>query len=390
MKHARRLFAFTAVVFRGIVRDRTALFFILVLPVIIIVIIGTTFGGQPQVAVGIVGGERSPVASSLVSELDQAAGMEAKRFDDVDELRRAVRREAAAIGLVFPGDFDERLSSGEPVGLGEVASPDPQTAFTARLALQGVVGAASAQIGAAQLAAAGADQTFAETLALATSLSRESGAAVVVEDVGDERVRGLSRFSLVAPQNLVLFVFINAMAAAVLIVRARRQGVLRRGLATPTSMVSMLAGLGLGWLTFALAQSAVIVGVGALLFGVSWGDPLSAIVLVLIFALVGCGAGLLVGAVGQNEDRVGATAPPVGIVLGALGGCMVPLEVFPPSMRTIAHVTPHFWAVDSWQKLVLEGDGLGAIAPAVGVLAAFAIVLTSAAAAILRRNLAHG
>jgi ABC-2 type transport system permease protein len=154
-------------------------------------------------------------------------------------------------------------------------------------------------------------------------------------------------------------------------------------------MSTMLAGLGLGWFAFALAQSAIIVGVGALLFGVSWGDPVGAIALVTVFAFVGCGVGLLVGAIGKNEDRVAAITPPLGIVLGALGGCMVPLEVFPPVMRTIAHVTPHFWAIDSWQTLIFDGDGIGAILPALGVLLAFSAVFVVAASTLLRRNLTN-
>ncbi len=387
MTELRRLLAFTLVVFRSVGRDRTALFFIIVLPVIIIVIIGTTFGGQPQLEVGVVGVGGGTLAGELSDGLDRAEGIETRAYDDVSALRSAVRRQSIAVGIVIPEDFDARVARGELVELGELASPDEEVAFTARASINGVVDSLATTAGVAQLVDAVSEQPFAEALLLVQGLARDGSATVAIEDVGNARVRDLSRFSLTAPQNLVLFVFINAMAVAVMIVRARRRGVLRRGLATPTSMASMLAGLGLGWLAFALAQSAVIVGIGALLFGVNWGDPLSAIVLALVFALVGCGVGLLVGAIGQNEDRVSAITPPLGIVLGALGGCMVPLEVFPSVMRTIAHVTPHFWAVDSWERLIFDGDGLGAIAPALGVLLAFAAAFTAAAAVLLRRRL---
>jgi ABC-2 type transport system permease protein len=129
--------------------------------------------------------------------------------------------------------------------------------------------------------------------------------------------------------------------------------------------------------------------VGALVFGVSWGSPLPATLLVVDFALVGCGAGLLVGALGRDEDRVSALTPIVGIVLGALGGCMVPLEVFPSSMRAIAHLTPHYWAIRSWQELVFDGAGVRAIAAALGVLAALAVLLTAASAILLHRDVAR-
>jgi linearmycin/streptolysin S transport system permease protein len=137
-------------------------------------------------------------------------------------------------------------------------------------------------------------------------------------------------------------------------------------------------------------QSLIIVGVGALVFGVDWGDPVAAIVLIVVYALVGSGAGLLVGAIGRSEDRVSAIAPVTGIVLGALGGCMIPLEIFPPTMRTIAHVVPQFWAITAWQHLVFDGAGLGDVMVPVLVLAVFAAVFLGFAATVLRRDLAQG
>jgi ABC-2 type transport system permease protein len=34
---------------------------------------------------------------------------------------------------------------------------------------------------------------------------------------------------------------------------------------------------------------------------------------------------------------------------------MVPLEVFPQTMKTIAHVTPHAWANEAFEELIGEG-----------------------------------
>jgi ABC-2 type transport system permease protein len=209
---------------------------------------------------------------------------------------------------------------------------------------------------------------------------------VVTEDVGTP-ARELSRFSLTAPQNLVLFTFINSIASAAFLVQTRRSGVLRRALSSPVPLAVQLAGLALGWFAFALVQSLAILAIGAVVFGVDWGDPVAAAVLLLAFAAVACGAGLLVGAIGNDPDRVGSISPFVGIVLGALGGCMVPLEVFPPAMSTIARFTPHYWALTSWQRLVFDGEGLGAVLPGVGVLLGVAAALLGLATVLTRRRL---
>jgi ABC-2 type transport system permease protein len=384
MRRALAASAFTAVVWRTLVRDRTALFFMLVLPVAVIVIIGTTFGGQGRTEIGLVSAERGPLAARVTGALRSAEGVRVRDYDDVEALRRAVRRQTVAAGVVLERGLDAELRAGRQGRLRFVTSPDSEAALTARATVQGIVDRVAAPIAAAQ-----AQRDFDGALTLATRQAG-TGVTVAVQDVGEARVRDLSRFSLTAPQNLVLFVFINAMASAVLIVAARRQGILRRALAAPVSMTVVLLGLGLGWLVLALAQSLLIVGVGALAFGVRWGDPVAAALLVLAFALVGCGAGLLVGAIGRDEDRVGALAPVIGIVLGALGGCMVPLEIFPPGMQAVAHFVPHYWAITAWQSLVFDGEGVRAILPSLLVLSGAAAVAIAAAAALLRRRLAAG
>ena len=60
----------------------------------------------------------------------------------------------------------------------------------------------------------------------------------------------------------------------------------------------------------------------------------------------------------SNEHQLSALGPALGMILGLLGGTMVPIEVFPDVMRTLSHVTPHAWAMDAFHRLLLDGGGL--------------------------------
>ena len=68
----------------------------------------------------------------------------------------------------------------------------------------------------------------------------------------------------------------------------------------------------------------------------------------------------------------------------AIGGGMMPLEVFSPVMRRVAHVTPQAWGNDAFAKLVGHGASVAGILPQLGVLAAVAAVLLALAAWRLR------
>ena len=107
--------------------------------------------------------------------------------------------------------------------------------------------------------------------------------------------------------------------------------------------------------------------------------------MVLAFCLVGTGAGMLLGAVCSTEQQAGPIALLLGLSLAAFGGSMVPLEVFPSTVRAAAHLTPHAWANDAFSKLLQHGAGAADVLPQVAVLLAFAGVAIALATWRLRR-----
>jgi ABC-2 type transport system permease protein len=137
----------------------------------------------------------------------------------------------------------------------------------------------------------------------------------------------------------------------------------------------------------AVAQSAVIVAFSALLFGLDWGSWPATLAIVASFSLVATAAALLVGSLVRNESQSQAVGLSVGLAFAALGGCMVPFEVFPDGLRTFAHITPHAWAVDAFTEVVQRGGGLGQIGTELGVLVAYGLGLLTAATIMLRRSI---
>jgi ABC-2 type transport system permease protein len=168
---------------------------------------------------------------------------------------------------------------------------------------------------------------------------------------------------------------LTSLTGSVALIETRRLGVSRRILATPTAARTILAGEALGRIGIALVQGLIIMIGSALLFGVGWGDPLGAGALLIAFALVGSGAGMLMGSVFRTEQQAGAVGVLLGIGLAALGGSMLPLELFSGTMRAVAHATPHAWANDGFAELVRHGGGIADILPQLGVLTCYAAAL---------------
>jgi ABC-2 type transport system permease protein len=130
----------------------------------------------------------------------------------------------------------------------------------------------------------------------------------------------------------------------------------------------------------------VIILGSALLFGVNWGGRVGVAAVVVLFALVASGAGIFVGTLFRNEQQAIGVSLLLGLGLGALGGCMIPLEVFSPTMRR-SPASPRRPGATTPSRLVGHGPSIGGILPQPGVLAAYAAVLLTLAAWRLRRVL---
>lgn len=158
-------------------------------------------------------------------------------------------------------------------------------------------------------------------------------------------------------------------------------------LSTPTPVGSIVVGEGTGRFAVGVFQGVYIILITFLAFGVEWGDLLGGMALLVLLAATAAGAAMLIGTVMENDQQAAGFSIFAGLGLAALGGCMLPLELFSPTMNRIAHVTPHAWAIDGYSTLVYEGGSFGDVLVELGVLALYAGVLLSIAGWRLRRTL---
>lgn len=379
--------AIAAASLRRTLRDRVALFFIVALPIIAILVVGATIQGATDIKVAATEG-RGQLAESLLNEIERTDGLTVVVRPDEQAARESLRRGEVQAAVLVPDDLGEVLRSGATVDIPVLTTAATESEQAALAAVRAAVAEHATPLQAAVFAADQAGGTPASRLELARQL-RAATPSVELRAEAVNADRGIlpAGFSYSAPTMLVLLVFINAVAGGSTMVENRKLGIYQRALAGPVLPRQLVLGETMFYGSMALLQSGLIVAVGAVLFGVNWGDPLAATVLVLLWALVGTGAGMLSGTLFRTPEQASAIGPPIGIAFGMLGGCMWPLELVPPALRAAGHATPHAWAVDSWTVLLAQDGGLVDIAVPLTVLAAFAVVLLAAAVHRMRRAL---
>jgi ABC-2 type transport system permease protein len=372
------------------VRDRSDLFFVFVLPTIVIVAIGLQFGGSARARLGIVAPPGDTAAQALVTALAaDSMRFDIRRLDDVAELTAQVERGQLEAGVVIPDDFAAALAGDGRVKVQYLGTTDGLTA-----GLRTPVEAAIARLAAVTTAARVAGQLGAGSFDEAASVAADAyadvpGVVVTVTRVGEEGIfAGFSQFTFGASTQLILFTFLTSLTAAGRLVYTRQLGVSRRMLSTPTAPWTIVTGEALGRFGIAMLQAGYIVAITAVAFGVSWGDPVTAGLLIMLFGLVSAAAAMLVGAVARNADQASSVGVFVGLALGALGGCMIPIQFMPPAMQTVAKLVPQSWALLGLQETIRTGGGPVTVLPNIAVLAVYGTVLMALAAWRFRKAIA--
>jgi ABC-2 type transport system permease protein len=337
---------------KGFWRDRAAVFFAVIFPLMFLLLFGTLFsdGGTSRTSVLQVGDvplldDAPPGARGVIAET-----IDVRRSDDL----------AAALGEIRQGDADAAVvQHGDSVQL-YYSQADPVLASTVRGTFEAIV--SSANIGAS---------------------GQPPQYALEVETVEDET---LSPVQYLTPGLLGWAIASGAtFGAATSLLQWRTTGLLRRLRLAPVpaaSVVTSRVGVSLG---IALFQTAVFLATGMLVFGLELtGWWWLAFPLLIAGTLAFLSLGLLAGAVARTQEAAVAIANMVVLPMAFLSGSFFPLDGAPAWIRTVSQVLPLRHLNDGMLDVMVRGQGPTAVVLPLAVLLAFATVLTAVAALFFR------
>ncbi|MDF1597683.1 MAG: ABC transporter permease [Acidimicrobiia bacterium] len=370
--------AIAAVSLRRFFRDRSNIFSAFLFPVILVLLLGSMQGGASNPRLGFNAETPDDLSAGLLDGLEAVEGFVVIEFDSEAATVRAVERGEIEAGLIVPAGFAPTLQAGGDIELRYVsrAKDGLQGIETA---IRSVVARQSTLLRTARFAEQQGAGSFEDALAMAAEAQISLPPVEVVATSAGEpfALAGLGQFDIWSQTTLVLFIFLTTLQGAAALVQSRRYGVTRRMISTPTSVRTVLFGEGLSRLAIALVQGIVVFVGTWLIFGVDWGNPLLALLVLVMFAIVSSGAAMLLGAVASNDQQAGSLGTMFGLGLAALGGAMFPLaalEFLSTTVWRVAHITPHAWALEAFEELVAYNGGFAEIAGFLAILAGYAVV----------------
>jgi ABC-2 type transport system permease protein len=342
----RKFASLSVAMFKGFFRDRVAVFFTFLFPLMFLVVFGLIFGnaGASKLPIGVVGD--GPVIQALPAD-----AVEVQRFDSLE----------AGVEKVRSGDLPAVIAEqGDQVVL-RFAASDRTGAGTVLGLINGVVSEQN-------VAASGGPPRF--------SLQAEQ-----VED------SSLKPIQYLTPGLLSWSVATSAVfGSALTLVSWRRRQVLRRLWLAPTSAMSVLTSrLGVAFAVALLQATLFILLAITPLFGLRLSSGwLLAVPLLAIGTLAFFAIGMLAGSFAKTEEAASAVANLIVLPMAFLSGTFFPLDASPAWLQTVSEAFPLRHLTDGMLDVMVRGQGVDALITPFAVLLGFAVVVGALAFRLFR------
>jgi ABC-2 type transport system permease protein len=364
--------------------------FFIILPVVFTFIIGGGFGDVPgsdnRIRLLVADEATSPLAADLLAALEQSSTVRADVLPRAQAESAFTDNKAAAL-LIIPTHFDTQLVlelRTQPNNL------NGQAVVRAVLAVAGEVGLATT-IATHSLAEAERrrpftndatrQEYFATSFAQAQTLLAAAPRRLEITRPPTPRRPRHNPAAQASAGQLITWVIIPLLSLSALFAHERAAGTLRRLLITPTHKATLLFGIICGQVTMALVQMALLVLFGVFVMHLDWGQSLAALALMLLAtALVGAALGTMLGTYIRTEGQANGVSIMLGMLLALLGGCWLPLELFPETVRSAVRILPTTWAMQGLMDILVRGQGVPGVWLEASVLLGYTAVFLAVGA----------
>lgn len=353
-------------------RDRATVMWAILFPIIFMGLLGLGFGRADPVrfGVGVIDEDGTPWSVALWTTLsNDTLPFELANHTDRDAGIDAVEDGTLDILLIIPagfGDFMDNQTS--PAGdrnqtLALVAYWGFDDQGSGLVALQAVNDVADGFFRAATLSPA--------KLGIASqSVTAQS----------------LDYIDFLAPGILSMAIMQSGVyGLALFIVSSREKRILKRLHATPAGAAYILAGRIVPALLISLVQTALLLTIAVVAFGVNIVGNLGILLVAALFgAIVFISLGFLVSSVSKSADSAENLTGLVTFPMFFLGGVFIPIERLPEAVQVIAYMMPLTYFSDALREVMIRGAGFADIAVDLGVLAVFAVAVFALAVKLFR------
>ena len=378
-------------------RDKKALIMIIVMPMVLIGILGASFGQMfdkdaqiPEFKVAIVDNDKGLLAGEIKDIMNFPDLKKLIKSELISEgaAREGIKDNKLVAALIIPENFSSDVMAGKKAKLDIIADPGKPTEANI---FKGVIdrfatGASGITIGfnitMTQLTEKGISPQAIPAMTPLILGDLQKAAEKPVVEINNETTEGskkqLKSFQYYSAGMGVMFMLFAGMFGIKSILVERKDQTLMRMMSTTTTNTTIIAGKFVGMICTGFVQILIMIILTSLIYGVHWGNSYAGIgvmALTTVFAIAGMS--IFVAAISKTERSAEMLAS-IGIqIISMLGGSMVPIHMFPKFLQAVSKVTVNKWAIQGFSDMMLDKGFSTIIQPSlvlVAIGAVFAVV----------------
>jgi ABC-2 type transport system permease protein len=332
---------------RGALRNRSALVFSLLVPIFIMVLFGSIFGGNSApLQIGLVDQSGTSLGLKFASTLAHQSTLKTTSGSLAAENDQLRRQTVVAVLIIDPG-------FGTPIGQSridmELSRDDPQGAGVAANVVNAV----------------------AQEFAAANNLGGQPGIELVSRQVGTQNIKAIDFYLPSMMAYIAIIAGLNLVAIA--IVDQRERKVLRRYMATPLRPAQVLGANIVGGALTVSIEIVVLVAVALLFFGArAHGSWLLASIATGVGVVAFVCTGFLLTTFARTSDAARGIASAIGFPMLFLSGVFFSIDALPQWLQNLVHVLPLYYLSDALHQILNDGSQLPTLDLA--VLSGWAVV----------------
>lgn len=370
-----------------IFRDRRALIFLLVMPIVFTAFMGFALRpaapGDPRLPVGLVVEDDGLLGQKIEPLMEASTSIRPVRVNTTAEAEAQVQKGDLVAALILPANFTSEMMSGSQPDLTLIADTLQPEGQTARQAMQGIVMRllSSAEAGSLSVEtvnppesdreavwAAGVEEAVSHWLGSTLTIKVEQASGI--EDPSAKRPVAFAQSS---PGMLVMFAIFGLMNSAMVLVLERKTHTLQRMLTTSMRRAEVIAGHLLAMFALVFMQGFILIAVGQFALGVDYlREPVATLLVLTALSLWVASLGLFISTLAKGEDQVVLFAMIAMFVFSALGGAWFPLEGTGGAFAAVGNLMPSAWAMTGFQNVIVRGLDFNSVLLPAGVLLAYA------------------
>ncbi len=356
----KQLLSFIRKEFYHILRDKTTMMILLLMPIIQIILFGfalTTEVKDTQVAVLVPTNDEA--SSRIIDKLNASAYFDVvARIHTTDEIQPVFRDAKAKLVVVFEDHFGEKLRHNGTAHiqlLADATDPNAATSFTFY---------ASNIINSYQQELMGENK-------------KPYQITPEVKMLFNPQMK--SSFNFVPGVLGMIMLLICAMMTSIAIVREKEMGTMEILLVSPMKPIYIILSKITPYFVLSCVNFATIMLLSVFVLGVPIaGSFMSLVAVSLLYIFVSLSFGLLVSTI-THSQQAAMLVSGMGLMIPVmlLSGMMFPIENMPLPLQWLSNIVPAKWYIRAVKAIMIEGLGITSVLKEVGVLCLMGIVLVT-------------